>query len=163
MTMVCAASETSDIDLPEIKPGLHHGNVDGIEVYQFPLRYSNSDGLVKRALIFLKFSWNSVQLALRLEYDLLFASSTPLTAGIPGICIKLLGRRKPFVFEVRDLWPELPKAMGVVTNPFVHSSFILFPTSHYVIARDISLSYESIFHFPTIRRNQNLLLHPTES
>ncbi len=26
-------------------------------------------------------------------------------------------RGKPFVFEVRDLWPELPKAMGVITNP----------------------------------------------
>jgi hypothetical protein len=26
---------------------------------------------------------------------------------------------KPFVFEVRDLWPELPKAMGVITNPVV--------------------------------------------
>src|SRR5690606_31609874 len=24
-----------------------------------------------------------------------------------------------FVFEVRDLWPELPKAMGVITNPVV--------------------------------------------
>jgi glycosyltransferase involved in cell wall biosynthesis len=28
-------------------------------------------------------------------------------------------RRKPFVFEVRDLWPELPKAMGVITNPLI--------------------------------------------
>lgn len=28
-------------------------------------------------------------------------------------------RRKPFVFEVRDLWPELPKAMGVIRNPVV--------------------------------------------
>src|SRR5690606_26493491 len=28
-------------------------------------------------------------------------------------------RRKPFVFEVRDLWPELPKAMGVIKNPIV--------------------------------------------
>ena len=34
----------------------------------------------------------------------------------------VLGQVKPskrFVFEVRDLWPELPKAMGVVKNPFV--------------------------------------------
>ena len=26
---------------------------------------------------------------------------------------------KPFIFEVRDLWPELPKAMGVIKNPLV--------------------------------------------
>ncbi|UGQ26243.1 hypothetical protein LRO55_18305 [Acinetobacter calcoaceticus] len=47
-----------------------------------------------------------------------FATTTPLTAGIPGIFAKWL-RRKPFVFEVRDLWPELPKAMGVIKNPIV--------------------------------------------
>jgi glycosyltransferase involved in cell wall biosynthesis len=28
-------------------------------------------------------------------------------------------RGKPFVFEVRDLWPELPRAMGVIRNPVV--------------------------------------------
>jgi glycosyltransferase involved in cell wall biosynthesis len=52
------------------------------------------------------------------QYDTLFASSTPLTVGIPGIFAKWI-RGKKFVFEVRDLWPELPKAMGVIKNPFV--------------------------------------------
>ncbi len=52
------------------------------------------------------------------EYDLVFATTTPLTAGIPGIFARWL-RGKAFVFEVRDLWPELPKAMGVITNPVV--------------------------------------------
>lgn len=47
---------------------------------------------------------------------MLFATSTPLTAGIPGILARWL-RHKPFVFEVRDLWPELPRAMGVIRNP----------------------------------------------
>ena len=28
-------------------------------------------------------------------------------------------RRKLFVFEVRDLWPELPREMGVITNPVI--------------------------------------------
>ncbi len=52
------------------------------------------------------------------KYDLVFATSTPLTAGIPAIFARWL-RRKQFVFEVRDLWPELPRAMGVITNPVV--------------------------------------------
>jgi glycosyltransferase involved in cell wall biosynthesis len=33
--------------------------------------------------------------------------------------MRLLRRRRPFVFEVRDLWPELPREMGVITNPLV--------------------------------------------
>jgi len=28
-------------------------------------------------------------------------------------------RGKKFVFEVRDLWPELPREMGVITNPVI--------------------------------------------
>ena len=50
--------------------------------------------------------------------DLVFATSTPLTVGIPG----MKGAKHlmvPFVFEVRDLWPELPIAMGVVKNPLL--------------------------------------------
>ena len=43
-------------------------------------------------------------------------TSTPLTAALPGIAMKFCGRRKPFVFEVRDLWPELPRALGM-KNP----------------------------------------------
>ena len=69
-------------------------------------------------LVFLRYSWNSLQLALRSDADLVFATTTPLTAGIPGIVARWL-KGTPFVFEVRDLWPELPRAMGVVRNPLV--------------------------------------------
>ena len=89
--------------------------VDGIDVIALPLAYSNHDSLVRRTGLFLRFALSSIRLALTENYDVLFATSTPLTAGIPGIVMKCC-RRKPFVFEVRDLWPELPKAMGVVKN-----------------------------------------------
>ena len=58
----------------------------------------------------------SVIIALRDNYDLVFATSTLLTAGTPGIAAKVLGRKK-FVFEVRDLCPELPRNMGVIKKP----------------------------------------------
>jgi len=98
--------------------GRRSGLVDGIEVIEFDLPYSNHAGLLDRALVFLRYSWQSLQLALRSDADLVFATTTPLTAGIPGIAARWL-RGTPFVFEVRDLWPELPRAMGVVRNPLV--------------------------------------------
>ncbi|MFZ3183193.1 MAG: glycosyltransferase family 4 protein [Pseudomonas sp.] len=98
--------------------GRRRGRVDGINVIEFDLAYSNSDGFVKRAMTFVKFALRSIGLAMTERYDLLFATTTPLTAGIPGIFSRWL-RGKPFVFEVRDLWPELPKAMGVIRNPLV--------------------------------------------
>lgn len=74
------------------------------------------------------------------NYDLLFATSTPLTVGLPGIAASIL-RRKPFVFEVRDLWPELPREMGVVTNPVVLKAMdVLEWSSYHAATRCIGLS-----------------------
>lgn len=98
--------------------GVRRGAIDGIDVVEIDLPYSNSDGFVKRSLIFLRFMLKTTRLVFSERYDLLFATTTPLTVGVPGIVAKLL-RRKPFVFEVRDLWPELPKAMGVIRNPII--------------------------------------------
>jgi glycosyltransferase involved in cell wall biosynthesis len=45
-----------------------------------------------------------------------FATSTPLTVAVPGVLAAKM-RRVPFVFEVRDLWPEVPIEMGALRNP----------------------------------------------
>jgi glycosyltransferase involved in cell wall biosynthesis len=117
VTMLCGKSALSNNGVEGQEP-VNRARVDGIDVISLYLPYSNYDGLVKRALIFLRFAFRSTKIVLTEDYDLIFATTTPLTAGIPGIIAKLF-RRKPFVFEVRDLWPELPRAMGVVTNPIV--------------------------------------------
>jgi len=98
--------------------GKRSGIVEGIHVIELELAYGNGDSFLRRTNTFLRFAARSVGLALLRNYDIVFATTTPLTAGIPGIAAACL-RRKPFVFEVRDLWPELPKAMGVIKNPLV--------------------------------------------
>jgi len=119
VTMVCGSygGGTTGLTGPFLS-GKREGKVEGIDVIEFDLAYANSDGFLKRAVSFLKFALRSIGVALTARYDLVFATTTPLTAGIPGIFARWL-RNKPFVFEVRDLWPELPKAMGVIRNPVV--------------------------------------------
>lgn len=119
VTMVCGSigGGNTGLDGP-FRRGIRRGVVDGIDVIELNLPYANSQGFITRTLIFLKFALRSTLLALREPCDVVFATTTPLTAGIPGIAARWL-RRKPFVFEVRDLWPELPRAMGVITNPVV--------------------------------------------
>jgi glycosyltransferase involved in cell wall biosynthesis len=118
VTVVCGAHGLSGLDLPhDAARGWHRGEVDGIDVISLPLAYSNRDSLFRRGWTFLRFALRSVRLALELDCDLVFATSTPITAVIPGLAAKWL-RGKPFVFEVRDLWPELPRALGL-RNPFV--------------------------------------------
>lgn len=119
VTMVCGSVKGGNTGLSgPYTSGKRRGRVDGIDVIEMDLSYSNHDGVLKRSLTFLKFALSSVVVALREPCDLVFATTTPLTAGIPGIAARWL-RGKTFVFEVRDLWPELPRAMGVIRNPVV--------------------------------------------
>ncbi len=53
---------------------------------------------------------------LQIPSDIIFATSTPLTIALPAV---YAARRQkiPMVFEVRDLWPEVPIAIGALKNP----------------------------------------------
>jgi len=119
VTMICGSAVHGNTGLQgAFIHGVRQGMVEGINVIEFDLPYANRQSFIKRTWQFVKFAYKSSLIALRFEYDVVFATSTPLTAGIPGIIAKIF-HRKPFVFEVRDLWPELPEAMGVITNPVV--------------------------------------------
>ena len=119
VTMVCGSCNVADTGLDgAFNRGRRDGDVDGIRVVELELPYANSDSFLRRSWVFMLFALRSVGIALFEKADLVFATSTPLTAGIPGIAARWL-RGVPFVFEVRDLWPELPRAMGVITNPII--------------------------------------------
>ena len=131
VTMVCGSYGGGETGLSmPFAGGRRRGTVEGIDIIEFDLAYSNSDSLFKRAGIFLRFALRSIGLALTQPYDVLFATTTPLTAGIPGIFARWL-RGKRFVFEVRDLWPELPRAMGVIRNPVVLAALSLLEWASY--------------------------------
>lgn len=119
VTMVCGSSKNGGTGLTNpYTDGVRRGVVDGINVIEFNISASNTMPFHQRAINFLQFALKSIKVALKEDYDIIFATTTPLTASLPGIAAKWL-RRKPFIFEVRDLWPELPKAMGVIKNPVV--------------------------------------------
>src|SRR6185312_16720347 len=52
------------------------------------------------------------------DIDIVYATSTPLSVAIPAMVIKWL-KGTPFIFEVRDLWPEVPIQMGAIKNKFI--------------------------------------------
>ena len=93
--------------------------IEGIHVIYLKTPYSNYMPFKKRLNSFIDFSWRSTLLGSKIEkYDLIFVTSTPLTVAIPGIILSFF-RRVPMVFEVRDLWPEVPIQMGVIKNPII--------------------------------------------
>lgn len=119
VTIVCGSNRLSSTGLKKIfKKNIRKGNIEGMDIIEINLPYSNYNSLFKRAILFIRFALKGTLIALKEDYDLLFATSTPLTIGIPGIISKKL-RKKPFIFEVRDLWPELPREMGLIKNKLI--------------------------------------------
>lgn len=117
VTMICGSSLHGNTGLDSnFKCGRREGVVDGINVIELEVGYSNHHKFWARIRSFVFFAVDASRLALTQDYDLLFATSTPLTTGIPGILARWI-RRKLFVFEVRDLWPELPIQLGIIKNP----------------------------------------------
>ncbi|MBC6308684.1 glycosyltransferase family 4 protein [Listeria sp. FSL L7-1582] len=93
--------------------------IDGIEVIAIKNDYSNYMGLVKRGWSFFSYMQQAYKIGKKLTgMDIMFSTSTPLTIAIPTL--RLQKKLKiPFVFEVRDLWPEAPKQMEAIKSNFI--------------------------------------------
>ena len=93
--------------------------LDGIDLRLVNVRYDNAQPFWRRMIAFLRFMAISTVEVLRIrDADVVFATSTPLTVGLAGIAARYL-RRVPFVFEVRDIWPDTAVEIGALTNPLV--------------------------------------------
>lgn len=92
--------------------------IEGIHVYWYPSLYNNTMSFSERIKAFIKFAKAASFKACSFkDADIIFATSTPLTIAIPAVAAsKIL--KIPMVFEVRDLWPEVPIALGAIKRPY---------------------------------------------
>jgi len=117
VTVVCGVYGPSDIGGVPRRGLVTRTEIDGLDVRIVNIRYEGKQSFAGQILAFLGFMALSTLEVLRLRgTDVVFATSTPLTVGVPGTLAKYL-RRTPFVFEVRDIWPESAVEAGALTNP----------------------------------------------
>jgi len=115
VTMISGAMEGVAERL-QLTQRIERRNVDGIDVAYVNEPYENKMSFWQRVMVFRRFAREAQRLVEEARPDLVFATSTPLTVGDPAR--KAAARLGvPFVFEVRDLWPELPIAMNIIRNP----------------------------------------------
>lgn len=111
--------------------------IDGITVIYLKEPYSQEMSIAERLKTFVSFSLKSILEARRQKgIDLVIATSTPLTVGIPALYLKWF-KKIPYVFEVRDLWPEVPIQMGAFKNPAIIKSTRWFEKTLYRNAKHV--------------------------
>src|SRR5512138_3026109 len=72
-----------------------------------------------RLISFFSFMFSSVWAALQVkDTDLIMGTTPPIFQAVSAWFVSFV-RRKPFLLEVRDLWPEFAISMGVIKNPVV--------------------------------------------
>lgn len=104
--MICGIYYTSGLKPMPWYKFFRQEKMDGFYVTVCNVPYSNYYGPLIRMIAFWYFVLLATIAALRVSKpDVIFATSTPLTVGIPGYIASVF-KRVPFVFEVRDLWPE---------------------------------------------------------
>jgi glycosyltransferase involved in cell wall biosynthesis len=94
-------------------------NLDGVRVrraYAYPALHRS---FVWRIVSFLSFMLSSIWTALRTgPVDVVMGTTPPIFQAMSAWVVALV-RRKPFLLEVRDLWPEFAIGMGVLKNPIL--------------------------------------------
>ena len=111
--------------------------LDGLEVVYFKVPYNQKMSVLRRAMAFFDFSFKSILYVLKSKkYDLVIATSTPLTVGLPALVAKWF-KKTPFVFEVRDLWPEVPIQMGALKQKWAQKLAIFLEKTIYKNANHI--------------------------
>lgn len=129
---------------------------DGIEVHYLYLPYDNSMSYFERCIAFLKFMILASVRLLKIKGDLLLATSTPLTIGIPALLKKIL-HKTPLVFEVRDVWPEAVIAVGAVKNRLVQKVLyllekLIYNKSDIIVPLSVDMKKSITARYPYLER-----------
>ncbi len=117
---------------------------NALEIHWLPVAYDNRFGFRDRLKSFLQYVYQVVSRpALCRDADICYAISVPLTTGLAAMWIK---RRYgiPFIFEVGDLWPDAPIALGFIRNPWLKKFLSFIEKSIYAKARSMVALSEPI-------------------
>jgi len=87
-------------------------SIEGIRVIRVWTYMTSNDGLFKRVLDFLSFMFSSFIASLFIKrFDVVIGTSPQFFTACSAYMVGLI-KRRPFVFELRDLWPETIRVVG---------------------------------------------------
>lgn len=122
VTVVCGKPNHPDGVIPQKYRGplIYREDIEGVNVLRCWLYATPNRGVFKRSIAFLTFMLSAMFFGSFFSgrCDVVVATSPQLLCGLAGYVVSLM-KRRPFVFEVRDLWPKQIIDLGAVKSRFV--------------------------------------------
>lgn len=117
----------ADVSIITCTPNFPHGKVydgyknkfyqkeqlDGIEVIRVWSYMASNSGFIKRVIDYFSFSFMAFWVGLFQKHDIVIATSPQFFTTWAAWGISKI-RRKPWVFELRDIWPESIRTVGAM-------------------------------------------------
>lgn len=92
--------------------------IDGIRVIRVWSYITRNEGIFKRTLDYVSFAITSFFCGIWINTDVIVATSPQFFTAISGWALSFF-KRKKWVMEVRDIWPESIKAVEAVKNNWI--------------------------------------------
>lgn len=89
--------------------------MDGIKVIRVWSYITANEGFSKRILDYLSFTFMAFWVGLFQKHDIIIATSPQFFTTWAASAISFI-RRKPWIFELRDLWPESIRSVGAIKH-----------------------------------------------
>lgn len=115
---------------------------EGIIIHVYNLSYKNRFNYRKKIFVFVKFLFAATLRSLKIKADLVIATSPPLTVVFPAIIKKWINKT-PYIFEVRDIWPDTEVSLGIIRNRFAIG----------VLNRFVKTAYSNAVHIVALSRD----------
>lgn len=96
--------------------------IQGIKVIRVWSYISANEGFIKRIFDYISFSLTSFIAGLFIKTDIIIATSPQFFTALSGRWLSFF-KRRPWVMEVRDLWPESIVAVGAMKKNIIISFF----------------------------------------
>ncbi len=111
--------------------------VEGIDVIRVWSYITANEGFVRRTLDYMSFAMSAFLTGLAHKPDVIIATSPQFFTTWTAFALSMI-KRKPWIFELRDLWPESIKSVGAIHDGFLYRflekiELFLYRRAHHII------------------------------